>query len=373
MFLVSIILPTYNGEKYVAQAIESCLAQTYSNIELIIVNDCSSDETGAIAQDYAGKDSRIRIVTNEQNRQLPASLNIGFRQAKGEFFTWTSDDNYYAPEAIETLLRELHRSPECDIVYSSYRFVNKDGKTLETYGGEPEHLIFTCIVGACFLYRRKVHAELGGYAEDRFRMEDMDFWLRAAAKFRFSYIDSNKLYFYRKHQQSLTFDIYRNASIYEKYRNDYLDSFKVFFNEVLDAGFSLGDIQAHLNVFFEDLLKVRTRDFTLGEQLTACLGYLDNLQNLSWENIGFDKQRINRIISEKKNGIVHKIVNDLVFENKVLAGKNPAIAAHLQKPLSWYYQEYEVLPSWYKQLGHVLKVLRGNKPIRSLFTNSSIK
>ncbi|MFT5212615.1 MAG: glycosyltransferase involved in cell wall biosynthesis, partial [Patiriisocius sp.] len=94
---VSIILPVYNGEKYLSKSIESCLNQTYRNIELIIVNDCSTDKTLEIVDGYLKLDSRIKVLTNSANKRLPASLNIGHLQAQGDYITWTSDDNLYLP------------------------------------------------------------------------------------------------------------------------------------------------------------------------------------------------------------------------------------------------------------------------------------
>src|SRR5574344_1693507 len=109
--LVSIVLPVYNGEKYLAQSIESVLNQTYENIELIIVNDCSTDNSRDIAQKYANKNSGIKIIDNTENKKLPASLNIGFEAANGEYYTWTSDDNYYEPTAIEKMVQYLKTKP----------------------------------------------------------------------------------------------------------------------------------------------------------------------------------------------------------------------------------------------------------------------
>ena len=112
--LVSIILPVYNGQKYLRQAMASCLGQTYKNIELIVVDDCSTDSTPEIVRSFT--DSRVRYIRNEQNQRLPRSLNIGFAQARGEFFTWTSDDNYYRPEAIGRMVEYL-QTHQADFVY----------------------------------------------------------------------------------------------------------------------------------------------------------------------------------------------------------------------------------------------------------------
>jgi glycosyltransferase involved in cell wall biosynthesis len=192
--LISIVLPTYNGAKYLRKSIESCIQQTYQNIELIIVNDCSTDETATIIQEYMCKDKRIKVISNNENRKLPGSLNIGFNRAKGDLFTWTSDDNVYAPNAIQKLLENITENTNTDIVYSSYYFIDEQGNKLDTYGFSPENLLFKCAPGACFLYKRKVHEQLNGYDETKFRMEDMDFWLRAATLFRYKYIDEPALY-----------------------------------------------------------------------------------------------------------------------------------------------------------------------------------
>lgn len=102
----------HNGAEYLRESIESCLAQTFRNWELIVVNDCSTDESGAIAEEYAAMDERIRVIHNETNLKLPASLNVGFRQAKGEYLTWTSDDNLYLPHALQRMIDFLREQPE---------------------------------------------------------------------------------------------------------------------------------------------------------------------------------------------------------------------------------------------------------------------
>jgi len=124
--LVSIILPVFNGEIYLNKAIESCLNQTYSNIELIIVNDCSTDSSMSIAMTYGKIDNRIKIINNIENKKLPASLNVGHAAAKGAFLTWTSHDNIYEINAIEELMKII-LSSEVDIVYSDFTLIDAMG------------------------------------------------------------------------------------------------------------------------------------------------------------------------------------------------------------------------------------------------------
>ena len=125
---VSIVLPVYNGEQFLSLSIESVLSQTYQNWELIIVNDCSTDNSPAIMEKYVEKDPRIRIIHNAENQKLPESLNIGFRAARGDYFTWTSDDNMYKPDAIETMVSVLDTHPECGLVYCDMDYIDNQGK-----------------------------------------------------------------------------------------------------------------------------------------------------------------------------------------------------------------------------------------------------
>jgi glycosyltransferase involved in cell wall biosynthesis len=84
---ISVVLPTYNGARFLAESIESVINQTETHWELIIVNDCSTDNTLEIAEKYAKLDSRIRVISNEVNKKLPGALNVGFADARSEYLT----------------------------------------------------------------------------------------------------------------------------------------------------------------------------------------------------------------------------------------------------------------------------------------------
>lgn len=118
--LVSIVLPTYNGSRFLQEAIESCIRQSYPHWELIIVDDASIDETPQIVVHWTKRDSRIRSLRNQTNRRLPESLNRGFAEAKGELLTWTSDDNRYMPNALATMVEFLEAHSDVDLVYSDF-------------------------------------------------------------------------------------------------------------------------------------------------------------------------------------------------------------------------------------------------------------
>lgn len=202
--LVSIVLPTFNGERYLRQALDSCLQQSYSNWELIVVDDASSDTTPKILEQYCCADGRIRVVRHQVNRRLPAALNTGFSHASGEFLTWTSDDNLFRPEALAVMTEALGSQPEIGVVYANFTLIDEvEGLTRQITVGKPEQVAVSNCIGPCFLYRRSVHEALGGYDERMFLAEDYDFWLRAWRQFSFRQLNRD-LYLYRNHELSLT-------------------------------------------------------------------------------------------------------------------------------------------------------------------------
>jgi glycosyltransferase involved in cell wall biosynthesis len=201
--LISIVLPTYNGSHYLREAIDSCLAQTYQNWELIVVDDCSTDGTPEIIAEYAGRDSRVRSIRHEVNRKLPQALNTGHAAARGEYLTWTSDDNRFFPAAIEEMTRFLEQHPSVALVYSDCVLIDEHGKYLRDFPSQPPSRLAYVDTLACFLYRRSMYETLGGYDADLFLAEDYEYWLRAYRQFEFAQLHQ-VLYEYRWHNESLT-------------------------------------------------------------------------------------------------------------------------------------------------------------------------
>lgn len=205
---VSIILPTFNGEKYIEESINSILHQTYKNWELIIVNDASNDNTQDIINKFAEQSFKITVIQNDKNLRLPASLNIGFKKATGEYFTWTSDDNIYKENAIEKMVKYLDENQEIDLVSFNTDIINEKGETERQLNEIYENrntlqLTQGCNIGACFMYRKEIAQVVGLYDETMFYAEDYDFWCRIALKGKIAYSDEN-LYKYRIHPNSLS-------------------------------------------------------------------------------------------------------------------------------------------------------------------------
>ncbi len=205
--MISIVLPSYNGEKYITESVESVIAQTYEDWELIIVDDFSTDSTGAIADKYASSDPRIRVIHNSVNKKLPASLNVGFRLAKGEYYTWTSDDNIYYPNALEEMKTYLDGHYDKAMVCCGMDIIDADGNITGTFMEyERTRMFYNNCVGACFLYRRVTAKTIGEYNENLFCIEDYEYWLRLIESGNdIVYIDRIN-YGYRMHNASLTYN-----------------------------------------------------------------------------------------------------------------------------------------------------------------------
>ena len=203
---VSIILPTYNGEKYIKTAINAILAQTYNNWELIIVDDCSTDNTNKIINEFAQKDLRIKVIRNEVNKKVAASLNIGFSHAAGDYYTWTSDDNYYKPAAIEKMVKFLQKNPDYGMVYAISDMIDENGKKYAEWGATPadaEKIFDANYIGACFLYTKGVAKKVGEYSQNLTLVEDHEYWIRIKLAAKITNIPES-LYVYRLHSKSLT-------------------------------------------------------------------------------------------------------------------------------------------------------------------------
>jgi len=212
--LVSIVLPTLNGSRYIAQSIQSCLRQTYSHLEMIVVDGGSTDDTLAIVRSF--QDDRLRIIARPANNgRLPGALNCGFAAARGELLTWTQDDDYYAPEAVAVMVQALQAEPEVGFVYAGFWFIDAEGQVLRPADlGEPEDLRQRNAVGHCFLYRRAVAERVGEYDRAFVMAEDMQYWVRVYRVTRMRYLPAGYFY-HRLHSANLTGRDYgRFASLY---------------------------------------------------------------------------------------------------------------------------------------------------------------
>jgi len=130
---VSIGMPVYNGENYIEEALDSILAQTYSDFELIISDNASTDRTPEICQAYAAKDRRIHYHRNESNLGGAANFNRVFELSSGEYFKWAAHDDVIAPDFLLKCVQVLDKDPEVVLAHPKIKIINEQSKVIQTY------------------------------------------------------------------------------------------------------------------------------------------------------------------------------------------------------------------------------------------------
>ena len=194
---ISIIIPVYNGSYYVKEAIDSALAQTYKNIEIIVINDGSNDKgkTDKICKSYGNK---IRYFKKE-NGGVSSALNMGIEKMKGEYFSWLSHDDVYYPEKVEKQINFLSKfdNKENIILYANYELIDKDGKFLQNVNHKHEELVKKpeyallrgCVNGITLLIPKSAFDEYGKFDETLKCTQDYDMWRRIMKTYKFVHMD----------------------------------------------------------------------------------------------------------------------------------------------------------------------------------------
>lgn len=305
--LISVVLPVYNGETMIREAIESVLNQTEKNFELIIVNDGSTDNTESIINEYKEKDSRISIISQE-NKKLPTALSVGFAAAKGEFLTWISADNIMLSDALSVMKEELEADEAIAMVYGNMRLIDKKSKikrghfwfekpffsgnvilpdeteALNTYANNT--------IGACFMYRAKVLGILEDYSRYKNTLEDYDYWMRINSLLNIKHTECQKpLYLYRRHGESLTardkeLGITKNRyklMVLDDFRRDFYMSQLIWVAETEDENnsyykefISAAENAGHIFMSFDEVKNTELAPIASG----VCYIYFGNNPNL---------------------------------------------------------------------------------------------
>jgi glycosyltransferase involved in cell wall biosynthesis len=160
--LISIVMATYNGEKYLREQVESLLAQSYPTLEFILVDDASSDSTAKILQEYALSDSRIRLLTNPENQGLLATFERGIRAAKGEMIALSDQDDVWMPEKIRLLAGAIGSH---SMIYADSALTDAAGFVTEKFSDRNHlcdystglHYVFgTKAMGHAMLFKREI-------------------------------------------------------------------------------------------------------------------------------------------------------------------------------------------------------------------------
>jgi glycosyltransferase involved in cell wall biosynthesis len=189
---VTVLMPVYNEERYVSEAIESILTQTFTNFEFIIIDDGSTDGTPAILTEYARQDPRIIILRNETNQGLIAALNRGLEAARGQYIARMDADDVSLPERLARQVAYLDQHPEVGVLGTNVAYIDAEGRLLnEGRPKDPQPLspamLQWLLLWRCAIYhptvmlRQSILAETGLAYDPAFRhAEDRDLWTRLA-------------------------------------------------------------------------------------------------------------------------------------------------------------------------------------------------
>lgn len=208
--LISVILPVYNAERYIAQAVESILAQTFTDFEFLITDDGSTDRSLKILQRYAAQDSRIRLTAGS-NQGVSKNRNQMLRQARGEFIAVMDADDIAAPDRFARQIEFLGQHPEVVCVGGAHALIDHKGRfifqlRLPLENAEIQQAALAghgSICHPCAMVRRSAMLAVGGYNEDLHSAHDLDLWLKLGEIGKLANLEASLLQ-YRIHTSSVS-------------------------------------------------------------------------------------------------------------------------------------------------------------------------
>ena len=188
--LISVIIPVYNGEKTIRETIDSVLNQTYSNLEIIVINDGSLDLTLNVV--YSIRDCRLKVFSY-QNSGVSISRNRGIERASGQFISFLDADDIWTPEKLEEQLKALQTNPQASVAYSWVDYIDENGdffrhgNHITMNGNAYEKMLIQNILenGSNPLIRRQALINIGNFDQSLKFAEDWDMWLRLASRYNF--------------------------------------------------------------------------------------------------------------------------------------------------------------------------------------------
>ncbi len=214
---VSVLMPSFNYARYLPSAIESVLSQTHSDLELIITDDCSTDSSRQIVEEWKRRDDRVVPVFHEVNRGLASARNSGLAVSSGAYVAMCDADDLWLAEKLETQLECFQRKPEVGLVHSDSIIIDSDGKPTgerfsslvhrkgqKTSGNMFEELCernFLCV--PTVIVRREAIQYARGFVDKLRSLEDWVCWIMVSRKYEFDYVEE-PLSQYRIHGASLS-------------------------------------------------------------------------------------------------------------------------------------------------------------------------
>ncbi|MBI4945010.1 MAG: glycosyltransferase [Bacteroidetes bacterium] len=236
-FLISVIIPAYNAGKYIEETIRSVLKQTHSDLELIVVNDGSTDTTSKLVEAICKNDPRIKLI-NQNNAGVSVARNTGFAVSKGSYIAYLDSDDIWLPNFLELMLLKFSFDDALGLVHCDNQIIDGDSqKKKEVNRGEEGYILEHLLLGgegkyifsiSGVLIKREVIESVGGFDPELSNGADHEFYFRIANRYRIGRVPTVALY-YRIHSGNMhsnihllekdTLKAYRKADEYKLFKN----------------------------------------------------------------------------------------------------------------------------------------------------------
>lgn len=231
---VSWVMPVYNGEKYLRPALDSILAQTFKNWELVIVNDASTDSTPSICKEYAEKDPRIRTLTNGKNLHIGGSLNKGISAARADLIARMDADDICLPQRLEKQIKVFEENKDIAVVGSYIVLIDEEGKEkgIREYATEDMELKrkilrYSPFAHPTVMFKKSIVEEFGGYDRQKSPSEDIDLWFKIGTKYKFANVA----------EPLLKYRVFAESHSNKKLRNVEINTLQMRLNAVKNLGY----------------------------------------------------------------------------------------------------------------------------------------
>ncbi|MFZ7129919.1 glycosyltransferase family 2 protein [Avibacterium avium] len=329
--LVSVLICAYNTEKYIKECLDSVINQTYKNLEIIVVNDGSTDNTASIIEDLQLKDERIKIIDNEKNTGFVNSLNKGLEYVTGEYIARTDSDDIVKPHWIETLVNRLEKDPKL-IAIGAYLTVlsgHNNGSKLSKYYKDQDiwknPLSHEEIVEAmpfynpmhnnCMIMRSTIYKKYGLKFDNNYKhAEDYKFWLEVS---RIGKLENypEALVYYRLHQEQTSSkynEIQMNIArkVRKEAINYYLQDLNI--NGRLEDKLFFKDI----NHISDSLYNKKIKSKTLENIMYDCYFSLDRYNKKDILNLIINYKKLNLPL-KKFIKLIKKFIRPYKYDNRL--------------------------------------------------------
>lgn len=241
--LVSIVIPVFNAERFIKDTIDSILNQTYTNWELILVNDCSSDNSVKIIQEYLKKDKRIKLIENRKNSKAAITRNNGIKAANGKYICFIDADDFWDKSKLKKQI-DFIKTKRCAFSFTGYEFTDEFGNTNGKKVYVPEKISYnqalknTTIWTSTVMFDMTKLSKEDIYMPNLSRGQDTATWWKVLKKIDYAYGLNEILSFYRRSNCTLssnklvalkrTWNLYRNVEKFGFFRSFYYFCFYCF-------------------------------------------------------------------------------------------------------------------------------------------------